>query len=825
MERDEIQELLTPVIVNPLSGAVVDLGPLTVTGSKGVVDATVSLFRDLMPLPLGETQTIEAEGNWSIDITLDKLTVGELILLVQQKTPTDSSLLSEAYPLRVRPSRLAGFASQLTAHGSVICSGDSDFPGATVTVECNGPTGRIELSGPVRDDGQWQVEFPAVVPGSYHFSASQRVTQVASESTAGTAVAVPVPKPVFESLQVVDQVPIFKGTGNQWAGQEAARVEVWVANEAAQSSVEVINSHWVIDDKVWAPGSYHIGFRQVFNSLESAYAMLEPNALIVTPVRPTIDQPSQDDVIDEQAPILSGRAIGSASVELRTLDGDVFGPIEADAEGLWTFQIPAENPLAPISHTLQARQVVKALASEWVSRHFRVTVPAPTIDSPANEDVVDAPPQVQGQGWPGADVFVYREDGIPMGQATVRPNKTWAMPLVNAPAGRCTIRAQQVVAGYRSAPTDNRHFDVQTRAPTILIPAENATLQRGETVSGTGVVGSILRLELKIDQRLQPAIENVRVKANGEWSTAIPLTPDVGAATVQAFQDYYGESKPGVIVSFNVTPQPPVFDSEWDGSTVGPWPVISGTGYPGDTVVVVMGVATELMLPVVDVDGNWQQPSDSSLQAPTTALRVKARRHAQTKFDSPYSPDISVTVNPLIAQILLPQSHARSVRGKVNISGRGLAGATVDLFVNEGNCATATNIPVVGKDWQVEVDMDEPALMRVVAVQSKELHCGSSPVQVFHVVPDVPEFTSPLPGGEETGWLTFRGKGFAGDTVRVFSAGDESDVLAVGQVYGDTWVASTLRRLPVGEISVSAWQDRGDQKSDVAPTLTFKIVS
>jgi hypothetical protein len=825
MVKEALQQLVTPAITTPARGTVIDLGAQTIAGSKAIADATVSLFRDLMPQPLGETQTISPEGDWSISITLDKPDVGELILLVQQKNETDSSAVSEAYPLMVRPSALAHFESRLTTQGNVICSGYSDFPGATVTVECNGPAGRIELSDTVRDDGQWRVEFPAVVPGPYNFSALQRVAQIASASTAGTAVAVAVPTPVFESLHVVDQVPTFKGIGHQWAGQNAARVEVWIADGAAQSSAEVIDGRWEITGKEWAPGAYHIGFQQVFNTLRSAYVMLEPDALIVTPVSPTIDQPLPDAVIDEQTPTFAGRAIANASVELRTLDGDVFGPTVADALGGWTFQVAADTPLAPISQTLQARQVVQGIASEWVSCTFRVTVPEPEFTTPSDNDVVDAPPQVQGRGWPRADIFVYREDGIPMGQAMVKPDMTWTMQLANAPSGPCTIRALQVVDGYASALSEDRHFVVQTHAPVILGPAANAYVQREATVSGTAVAGSVIGLEVKIDQRLQPAVENIRVNANGEWSAAIAPTPDVGPATVQAFQDYYGESKPSPIVSFNVTPQTPVFDSEWDGSTVGPWPLISGKGYPGDTMVVVTGVSTVLMTSMVDVDGNWQHPPDSGLQAPTAVLKVKAWRHATTTFDSPYSPDISLAVDPLIAQILMPQSHTRVVRGKVNICGRGLAGATIDLFVNEDASPIATKIPVTVEGWQVEVAMDDPAPMKVVAVQSKELLCATSPVQVFDVVPAAPEFTSPQPGSAETGWLTFRGTGFTGDTVEVFDASDEADVLAVGSVYGDKWVAPSNRRLPLGEISVSARQSRGGQQSDVTEPLTFKIVT
>ncbi|WP_159500920.1 S1 family peptidase [Microbacterium sp. 18062] len=178
----------------------------------------------------------------------------------------------------------------------------------------------------------------------------------------------------------------------------------------------------------------------------------------------------------------------------------------------------------------------------------------------------------------------------------------------------------------------------------------------------------------------------------------------------------------------------PVLASPADGGQIGAGGTISGTGPANHTLVVTPDGEAAFEVPI-DGSGNWSFP------APDEYGDFEFTLLAKQGFNESAEVSYSVEVLPAPPVITVPGDGARIVTELTEISGTGVAGATLTLT------GAVDETTTVGSDgtWSVETDLGIGA-HEVTARQSSGGVVSASATASFAVVPAAPTVNSPLAG-------------------------------------------------------------------------------
>ncbi len=261
----------------------------------------------------------------------------------------------------------------------------------------------------------------------------------------------------------------------------------------------------------------------------------EPSAVPATD-RPTLAVPVVEAVVGAEGVALSGTGTPNSRVQI-TLDGQVVGQADVDANGRWTFSFDA----APGEHTILVQALEAAGGAAAAASPLTLTVPAP-IDAPTLDALpTDAAPgalTLSGTGTPRTTVQIVI-DGRVAGQAAIGANGRWSFAtevptagahtlLVNAldDAGQVAASAPPATLQLTAPPTSTPAPAVTPAAPTLdTLPTDGApgTL----ALSGSGTPGATI--QIVIDGQVAG---QTRVGADGRWLFPVEIAA-AGEHTVQ----------------------------------------------------------------------------------------------------------------------------------------------------------------------------------------------------------------------------------------------------------------------------------------------------
>ncbi|MED5609695.1 Ig-like domain-containing protein, partial [Pseudomonas sp. JH-2] len=675
-------------VTGPITGGVTDDSTPTFSGSAEP-GATVTIKDGDSVLG---TAIVDGEGNWSFT-PAEALGEGEhsITTVVSDAAgnvsePSDALVLVvDTRPLVVSVAKALDDAGSLTAElGNGAVTDDrtptlvgSATAGALVTVM----DGASVLGSVVADAaGAWSLELPEQADGSYSYdvTASNGANSASTRfelTIDGSAPAKPGAILAVDNLGDVtgpidngitdDSTPTFSGSA-----EPGSVVTILDGGSVLGTAVADGDGNWSFTPaQPLTDGEHAISV----TATDAAGNVSEPSDVLALTVDTSdvlvsieaaiddIGEPqslSNNALTNDATPTLVGKTLADAVVVI--FEGEVeIGSVTADAEGNWSFQLPAQ---ADGEHTYTA-SVSNGANSGSAEFSLNVDTAAPATPAVvlATDDqglvrgpiaaggvTDDAQPVFSGTAEAGAVVTLL--DGAEvLGSVTADANGDWSFtPAQPLAEGSHSISAQvSDAAGNVGQPGPALAFSVDT-APisvSVIKASDNVGTKQGDladkaltddnrpTLVGTASAGAIVSI---LDG--STLLGSVLADASGNWSLELPEQADgnhvydilataangneAGTRFELDIDTQAPDAPAGIVVTDNVGAQQGGLEA--GAATDDSAAVISGSGAnPGDLITVhdngsVIGTA------IVDADGNWSYKPETPLAEGEHAITASA---------------------------------------------------------------------------------------------------------------------------------------------------------------------------------------------------------
>lgn len=558
------------------------------SGANGLAGSVVTLYIDRSDTKVGQTGVLN-NLSWTGTVTLSP---GPVSLVAEQSQAGVISERSAVRLYKIRPPILTSPTMAVLPDNKVKISG-SGFTGATVEFTYVSGPGAQTLPPVSVAGGAWEVTATSWPPGSYTFSVTQKV----SDGAGGWIISQPrqfaftwaVASPSDVTYTVTDYTPTFSGRGTT-----GATVRVRKSGGAiAAPDARVVNNQWSSQSgEPWGPTFEQVvHLKQILNGQQSE-GWVEIKVTIA-PLAPVITSLVENGL----SPTVTGTCWPGAVVSLVFSDRPTVVHSPSGATGTWTFRRPTDFA-SGVTHTVTVTQTAASQTSPPVQRTFTVakTLLKPVITEPQENAEAGRELTVRGSsGVAGASMQLRdAQFGRPLGSPKVLTRDgDWEISLTGLEFRLYQIDAQQRLDGRDSERSLERNFYVVVLPPQILVPVSGGDLPRVGTVSGTGMPGALV--EVFLQGRPQPLLGPLLVGVDGSWDGVVTL--DVGHETLfarQTFEDKTSRDSP--FQTFRVVPAAPSIETPALNEFVGRHAVVSGFGYPGDSVTVALAQAPQQVL-------------------------------------------------------------------------------------------------------------------------------------------------------------------------------------------------------------------------------------
>lgn len=610
----------TPLITNPPANAIVNR-TFDISGTGGVAGADIRVLLDLQDRLVGTTQVQGNSWNASVSLPSD-IPPGEVRLACEQLlngVPSDRSLYR---PFKLKPERVTSLAATVDDDAKVTITGTGTV-GATLYINYVGND--VPIKTFTVPSNPWSMDYPDWLPGvaPYRIGARQSVTGSDGQpiysdwaDREGTF-TVNVPLPTLTHRVSPVGIPTFSGTGRNWPGQTASRIEVRL-NNTNDPIVPIVDVRpdrsWTSAAAArWAPGTFSVTARQSFQALSSTW--LQPPVTVIIPAPPA--------VIEKVTPnglfaTVTGQCWPGAALTISFSDDSASHPVtDTDQNGQWDFQ--RSTAFRPGRHTVTVTQTFGGQSSSPVTLSFEIVLSAPVITPPANGQT-DHLPVLQGTGGiAGCTISVYDFVTRELLGETIASGNEWSVQLTELEYQTHTVFAVQVLGDLQSQHSASVVFTVVLLAPTIDFPKNGTSVPRTFKVEGYARAGKGFD-RTEVDVYIDGVAHRVYPRfGDGFFQQHFPRP--LGSCVVTARQYFRDQASPNAQeVLVTIVPDKALIETPGESEAVGQSAVICGFGYPQDTVVVALPGGTELGQAEVREDGTWscgielpETPADLSL--------------------------------------------------------------------------------------------------------------------------------------------------------------------------------------------------------------------
>lgn len=415
------------------------------------------------------------------------------------------------------------------------------------------------------------------------------------------------PAPTDMSYTVVDYKPILTGRGVSGA---TVQVTDRATGAAIAAPAPVTAQRWSTQAFAqWEPNTTKIVLLvQRSGVLSSEPVEMSINVALVAPLITEVED-------DGLSPKISGTCWPGATLILKYSDSATeHKPV--NTSGTWTFKRGAG--FAPEKeHTVTVFQTAAGRPSPPASQTFSVRPEQPVITEPSEDADSHYDMIVRGiNGYNGAtlqlrDVQFDRDLGEPK---RLTANGDWFIELKKLEFRKYQIDATQTIAGRESRRSAVRSYFVRLLPPIIEVPAQNQSLTRTSTFSGTGEpFGQVTIWRENPSEILCP---DIPINTDGRWYAKVTLpVGNYNVKAIQTFQTHISKYSPSR--TYKVVPAAPVIESPGRGVHIGRSVVVSGFGYPQDVVEVTLTGSK-----------GTQRKSSPVLEDRTWSLRLEADQAA-----------------------------------------------------------------------------------------------------------------------------------------------------------------------------------------------------
>jgi hypothetical protein len=600
--------------VRPPTLTAVNLAYPTLTSAAfsgaGYTGATIEIT--IINGPAGATAppavTVSA-GIWNT--TSQNWPIGEYDLKAIQKVSDNAGgwILSQEYLFKA--STTLGPPADVTytvASFIPTFSGKGTF-GASVEVTDKADGSLVAPAAKVNEPGNWSTRASqAWTPGSIRtIRVVQKVGAAASQAVELTINIDRIPSPTNVRYTVDGYTPTFSGNGIN-----GATVQL-LDDEGASSAVpdaHVVNQQWSSRaPDPWGPTyQRNVHIRQGLNNdWSEGWVTLVVTILLQAPIVRVVD--------DGLSPVVSGTCWAGATLSLKYSDSAVeHKPVNTN--GTWTFKRSAG--FSPEKeHTVTVTQTFAGRPSPPASQTFSVSPQQLMITEPSEDADSHYDMFVRGtNGHNGAtlqlrDAQFQTDLGEPK---RLTANGDWFIELKKLEFRKYQIDATQTIAGRESRRSAVRSYFVRLLPPIIEVPAQNQSLTRTSTFSGTGEpFGQVTIWRENPSEILCP---DIPINTDGRWYAKVTLpVGNYNVKAIQTFQTHISKYSPSR--TYKVVPAAPVIESPGRGVHIGRSVVVSGFGYPQDVVEVTLTGSK-----------GTQRKSSPVLEDRTWSLRLEADQAA-----------------------------------------------------------------------------------------------------------------------------------------------------------------------------------------------------
>jgi len=506
---------------------------------------------------------------------------------------------------------------------------------------------------------------------------------------------------------------------------------------------------------------------------------------------------------NDNTPLITGTAAANASI-LITINGAEYGPVQADADGNWSF---SPNALPDAAYVITATATNDA-GTSGPSLSYNITVDTAPPAAPDDVLVTGDGSQVTGTAEAGSTVTVKDADGDTIGTATAGADGRFTVNIAPSQTnGEAITVTATDRAGNGSTPTGATAPDITApEQPTGIVVAEDGT-----SITGNAEPGSTVTIRDPENNIVGEGTAN----EDGNFEIALQPPQNNGELLDVSATDGEGNTGPSAQVDAPDT-TPPAAPGDLvvspDGTSV------TGTAEPGSTVTVKDGTAT-IGSGKADDNGNFTVDIDPP-QRNGESLDVSATDQngnigpstavSAPDVTAPQAPAI-VSVNDNVEANTGDLTNGASTNDNTPlISGTGEPGSTIILRDN-GNVLTTVTVDENGA-WSYTPTTALQEGGHVFTATSRDAAgnvsgtSNSWTITVDTASPDAPTISTVLndvPGsagaivsGQPTNdnTPTLNGSGEPGATISIRLDGQEIDTVTV-QPNG-TWTYTPADPLP-----------------------------
>ena len=441
----------------------------------------------------------------------------------------------------------------------------------------------------------------------------------------------------------------------------------------------------------------------------SVSASADTVALVTAPAAPAITAPADGALTNDPSPVVVGTAEPGSTVSV-FVDGVLAGTTTADANGDWSFALPAA--LDEGAHAITA-QASNAHGDGPVSAPVGVVIDltppaAPVLLSPADGSVTsETAPTLTGTTEPGAVVLI-EVDGVVVATVPADGSGNWSYTLAPtealAPGGHTvTATATDAAGNPGAAATSSFTVDptgTDTTPPDTVIdsgpPAATSSATASFSFSSTEPGGTF---ECSLDgAAFAPCDPGVSFPGLALGAHTFAVRAIDAAGNVDPTPASYAWE-----VTADV-PLAPAITSPLDGAlTNDATPAVSGSAEPGSTVTVLVdGVVVGTAL--ADAGGAWSFEPPADLVDGSHAITAYA---SNGNGDGPPSAAVTITVDttpPAPPTVTTPAPGDALSDTTPTLSGTGEPGTLVTVIV-DGAVVGTTVVDGAGA-WTFELPAD-----------------------------------------------------------------------------------------------------------------------
>ncbi|WP_449429784.1 BapA/Bap/LapF family large adhesin [Pseudomonas putida] len=528
-------------------------------------------------------------------------------------------------------------------------------------------------------------------------------------------------------------------------GEAGANVEVRNASGTLIGSGTVTaNGTFLIDlDPAAQPGA-RLSLVQTDPSGNASEALQFDVPLAPVPASPS------DLLVAEDGTSVSGTAAVGSRVEVRDASGALLGTVVVGAEGSFSLA------LNPVQANGELLDVIALDASGTSSLPVQVSAPDITAPSTPAELAINADGSiVSGRAEPGSTVRVLAADGSELGSAVVGATGTFNIPLTPPQVDGESLQVTAAdaagntsIAGSLSAPD----IDLPGGDITPPEPASDLAISNdGRLVSGRGEPGATVRVLNDQGQELTTGT----VLPDGSFSVLLPTPVVDGSALQVTLTDAAGN----VSTASPLTAPDHVAPAQPTGLTLSAGETLVGSAEAGARVEVRDATGALIGSGIVTSDGSFTLTLNPA-QANGESLAISViDATGNTSVPLSYTaPDI--TAPALITDVLVGG-------GSLTVSGRGEAGATVQVRDASGNVLGSGTVAANGTFL---VDLDNPVGAGDILVLVQTDAAGNTSTGVSIIVADAPLPESPAELVLAADGTSISGSAPAGSQVQVRDA-------------------------------------------------------